>query len=555
MIHPKLPDYDIARWRTRPFPERLRMVCRSWAEDGYGTPVAIYGLYALKIVAYVAAWLWFCTFSEGQPLSEVDRWWASDDAFAKAILWTMWFEGLGLGCGSGPLTGRYVPPVGGALYFLRPGTTKLPLLTWIPWLGGHRRTIVDVALYAATSAALLVALTAPQVQLHHLIPLLVLLPVMGCLDKTLFLVHRSEHYLSVVVCLCFAGDWVPGAQFVWVAIWWWAATSKLNHHFPAVMGVMTSNAPFTRGTPLRRWVYRDFPDDLRPSRFAAALAHTGTAAEYLLPAALLLSHGGPLTPAWLIALTAFHLFILCNVPMGVPLEWNVVMIYGAWVLFGAHAGVDPLDVGAAPLWAWLIGFHVALPLFGSLYPRHVSFLLSMRYYAGNWPYSLWLFRGDALRRLDQIPKWSPDVRDQLGLLYDEDTITALMSKVLAFRAMHLQGRALRALLPRAVDDLEDYTLVDGEIVAGMVVGWNFGDGHLSNEQLLRAVQAQCGFEPGALRCVFVESQPLHRGTVAWRIADAHAGPLDAGTLTIASLQEGQPWAVDERPRGAPPPPG
>ena len=62
-------------------------------------------------------------------------------AFQKAILWSLLFEGLGLGCGSGPLTGRYFPPVGGFLYFLRPGTTKLPLFEAIPILGGRAQTL------------------------------------------------------------------------------------------------------------------------------------------------------------------------------------------------------------------------------------------------------------------------------------------------------------------------------------------------------------------------------------------------------------------------------
>lgn len=543
MLRPKLPDYDIAGWRAQPLAQRLRMVCAAWALDGYGTPLAIYVLYALKIVAFVAVWALSCARVPGQELADIGSWWASDEAFARAMLWTMLFEGLGLGCGSGPLTGRYVPPVGGALYFLRPGTTKLPLLRALPLLGGHRRTVVDVALYAATISVLAWALWSPQLQPRHLWPLLVLLPTMGLLDKTLFLVFRSEHYLSVVICLLFASDWIAGSKIVWMAIWWWAATSKLNHHFPSVVGVMTSNAPFTRGTPLRRWMYRDYPDDLRPSRLAALLAHTGTAIEYLIPAVLLTSTGGPVTTAALIAITVFHLFILFNVPMGVPLEWNVVMIYGAWVLFGVHAGTSALALGSPLLWGWLLGFHLALPLLGSLFPRHVSFLLSMRYYAGNWAYSVWLFRGDSARRLDRLTKWAPDVRDQLSLLYDTDTVDALLSKVMAFRAMHLQGRALRALIPRAIDDPEAYTWFDGEVIAGMVVGWNFGEGHLSQEQLLDAIQAQCGFEEGELRCIFVESQPIHRQQVAWRIVDARAGQLDTGTLSIASLREGQPWEL------------
>ena len=78
--------------------------------------------------------------------------------------------------------------------------------------------------------------------------------------------------------------------------------------------------------------------------------------------------------------------------------------------------------------------------------------------------------------------------------------------------MHLHGRALPVLLPKAVDDLEEYYYAEGEVVCGLVLGWNFGDGHLHGTQLMAAVQEQCRFEAGELRCVFIESQPLGRGT-------------------------------------------
>ena len=37
-------------------------------------------------------------------------------------------------------------------------------------------------------------------------------------------------------------------------------------------------------------------------------------------------------------------------------------------------------------------------------PSRVSFLLAMRYYAGNWAYNIWLFRGDAVRKLAKLVK-------------------------------------------------------------------------------------------------------------------------------------------------------
>ena len=40
----------------------------------------------------------------------------------------MLFEVVGLGCGFGPLNNRFFPPMGSILYWLRPGTIRLP-----PW--------------------------------------------------------------------------------------------------------------------------------------------------------------------------------------------------------------------------------------------------------------------------------------------------------------------------------------------------------------------------------------------------------------------------------------
>jgi hypothetical protein len=173
----------------------------------------------------------------------------------------------------------------------------------------------------------------------------------------------------------------------------------------------------------------------------------------------------------------------------------------------------------------------------------------MRYYAGNWAYSVWLFRGDSGRKLDAgLVKAASGVRDQLARFYDEETVIALLSKVVAFRAMHLQGRALQLLLPRAVDDLDAYEYLDGEMVAGVVLGWNFGDGHLHDGQLLRAVQRQCGFAEGELRCVFVESQPMGRPTLAWTIADAASGVLEKGEISVAELEALQPWPAGAQTR-------
>jgi len=94
-----------------------------------------------------------------------------------------------------------------------------------------------------------------------------------------------------------------------------------------------------------------------------------------------------------------------------------------------------------------------------------------------------------------------------------------------------------------VQRFEDYEYLDGELVAGLSLGWNFGDGHLHDEHLMQAIQAQCGFEPGELRCIFVKSQPILGKTLSYRIVDAATGVIEQGKLPVAELLTRQPWAA------------
>ena len=546
MFRPAQPPYDPLEWATKPFSEKGRLVCCAWAMQGYGTPLAVYLVYVLKIALYVAGWFFFCGFTSGLGgLHDVSAWWLRPEAFQKAIVWSMLFEVTGFGCGSGPLTGRYVPPIGGLLYFLRPGTTKLPVWQSAPVVGGYRRTWLDVGLYALVVGVALRALVRDAPDPHDLVHLALLLPLLGICDRTIFLAARGEHYWTTILVLVLAGDavpeaFVPGAKAIHAALWFWAGVSKLNHHFPSVVGVMTSNSPFTRIEALRRLMYRDYPRDLGPSTLATIAGHAGTLLELAVPVVLLTARGGTLTIVGLALMLLLHSFITSNVPMAVPLEWNVMMVYGGFFLFWKHAAVG-LGEMTVPVAIAVAVMGVLVPLAGNLFPSRVPFLLAMRYYAGNWAYSVWFFRGTSHEKLARLTKSSGWIHDQLGVLYDRPTCVAVVGKVIAFRLMHLHGRILARLLPRALDRFEDYEWIDGELVAGMVLGWNFGDGHLHREDLLRAVQAQCGFEEGELRCIMVEAQPLGRPTLHYRIHDARTGLLEEGHVPVSELRAAQPW--------------
>jgi hypothetical protein len=73
------------------------------------------------------------------------------------------------------------------------------------------------------------------------------------------------------------------------------------------------------------------------------------------------------------------------------------------------------------------------------------------------------------------------------------------------------------------------------------VGFNFGDGHLHNEDLIKAMQAQASFEPGELVVVWVESQPVHRDDQAYQVIDAALGVIERGTWKVADAVAEQPW--------------
>ena len=202
-----------------------------------------------------------------------------------------------------------------------------------------------------------------------------------------------------------------------------------------------------------------------------------------------------------------------TVPMGVPLEWNLFFIFSLFFLFGAHGDVTVWDLENPWLLAVILPSLVVLPVLGNVRPDLVSFLPAMRYYAGNWATSIWIFRGDAMERMEgRAHHRLPVAEGAAGEPLRQRHRPGHVHKVQGWRAMHTHGRAHNGLIDRVTHGQDDISLMDGELVAGFALGWNFGEGHLHDVQLLRAIQARCGFAPGELRVINLESQPIHRQT-------------------------------------------
>jgi Transmembrane protein of unknown function (DUF3556) len=556
------PVVDYEEWSKGTRAEKIVPMARHWAEVGFGTPVVLHLFYVVKILLYVlAAWLIVLTTKGIDGFTNVTAWYAEPIVFEKVVLYTMLFEVVGLGCGFGPLNNRFFPPLGSILYWLRPKTIRLP--PWpnrIPLTKGTARTPVDALLYAALLVMLVVALfsdgtgpisalgtTVGVLPMWQIWTILGLLAVLGLRDKVIFLAARGEVYASFTVAFLFAGygvDMIIAAKLVCLVIWLGAATSKLNKHFPFVISTMMSNNPVFRPRWIKRRFFEHFPDDLRPGRLSRWLAHFSTAIEGLVPLVLFFSHGGWPTAIAAFVMLCFHFGILSSIPMGVPLEWNVFMMFSVLALFVGHAQVGLTDM-TTPLPIVLFVVVAGTVVIGNLFPRKVSFLPGMRYYAGNWDTGLWCIKPSAEQKIaDDIVSIASMPAAQMEKFYgSKETAEMYLYMGYAFRSFNTHGRAMFTLAHRAMagQNEADYMLTDGERICSTAIGWNFGDGHMHNEQLIAALQERCHFEPGEVRVLLLDAQPIHRQTQQYRLVDAATGEFESGYVKVADMVTRQPW--------------
>lgn len=564
LISPTLPDVDLGEWRQQPYLHRIKTQVLHWAENGFGSPVGTYFFYIIKMAAYVLIPAWI--IADSTPglggLGNIESWWTEPIVLQKFIVFTILFEVLGFGSGSGPLTMRFLPPIGSMTYWLRPGTLRLP--PWpnlVPFTKGDQRSIVDVALYGAVIGSLVWGLISDGVpggpgnagllDTSVITAIIASIVVMGLRDKTVYLACRSDQYLIMVIAFLFPFvDMIVALKLVMVAVWWGAATSKLNHHFPYVVSVMVANGPL-RPKWLKRRLFKNFPTDMRPSRLSFLLAHSGTVIEYCVPAVLLFSQGGWLTTVGIAIMVVFHLHIISAIPAGVPLEWNIFVIVGATFLFGHYdngSGYWLTDLTNPLLVVGLLGAVVVMIVIGNTKPAWISFLHGMRYYAGNWDTTMWIMRPGVEDILDEkVTKSAKMTIKQLNVLYDSDTSEFLLQKAVSWRTMHATGRALIGIVPRAVERPDDYIIREGEFHCGALLGWNFGEGHLHDEQMIEALQRRCQFADGDVRVIVMEAQPIHRQSQRYRIVDAATGVIEEGVVRISDLVNRQPWLDDDYP--------
>ncbi|MFJ9315045.1 DUF3556 domain-containing protein [Pimelobacter simplex] len=574
-----------AEFLALPLRERIRVLSTNWVTAGFNTPRMLHVVYILKMLGlYFAVGLAITSATTDHvAFTDPGTWFDNVVVYQKLAIWLMLLEVIGLGGAFGPLCGHFVPMLGNIRYWLRPGTIRMaPWGRHVPLTGGDERTIADVLLYVAVLASLcypllvhadpvplLPAGTGPQELVPPLafVPILVTMPLMGLRDKVVFLAARSEQYLPVMLFSATFGaivlaDGATAADFVNLVVafkiiicvvWIGAGVSKLGEHFINVVPPMVSNSPGQLDV-VKRLHYRNAPDDIRPSRLAWFMAHVGgTTVEIIIPVVLLLTTNDTVALLGAVAMLVFHVYITSTFPLAVPLEWNVYFGYIAIVLWaglgdGFHASTYNIWEFSEPL--LLIPVFALLlfgPVLGNLRPDLVSFLPSMRQYAGNWASAVWTMRPGIEERFNELPLVENQV-DQLQRMqpmpYAADEAEMTIQKALAWRSMHSQGRGLFSVLYEHLDDIETRAVREGEFVCNTVVGWNFGDGHLHDERLVAAIQKRLQLAPGDLVVAYCESQATPWRTSRpqeYRVIDAALGVVERGTWDVRDCVREQPW--------------
>ncbi|MFE9787637.1 DUF3556 domain-containing protein [Nocardia salmonicida] len=565
------PPVDTETFLDLPLRERIRTLALHWAEYGFGTPKMIHTVYLVKVlVLYIIGGVAIATATSGTgPFWDVAQWWNQPVVYQKLVLWTVLLEAVGVAGSWGPLAGKFKPMTGGILYFARRGSIRLRPWYRVPFTNGDARTTVDVVLYLGFLTSLVIALVVPGRTTATLLealpdstsglvrPVLLIAPIVlyilcGLRDKTIFLAARGEQYLPALLFFAVLPftDMIIAAKLLIVIVWVGAGVSKFGKHFTNVVPPMVSNSPSMPFRSIKRAHYRDFPHDIRPSRVASFMAHVGgTTVEVLTPIVLLFSTNLWLTLAGVAIMVIFHLFITSTFPLAVPLEWNILFAYLTVFLFLGFpnsAGYGVFDMSSPWLTVAIAAGLAFFPVLGNLRPDLVSFLPSMRQYAGNWASALWAFAPGAEAKLNTIAHRPADnqVDQLLAMGYPPAVAEITMQQTIAWRSMHSQGRGLFSLLYKHLPDIDRWTVREAEFACNSLIGFNFGDGHLHNLDLIDAVQTRVGFAPGEWIVVWVESQPVHKSTQEYMVVDAALGVIERGTWEVADAVEAMPWLPD-----------
>jgi hypothetical protein len=166
----------------------------------------------------------------------------------------------------------------------------------------------------------------------------------------------------------------------------------------------------------------------------------------------------------------------------------------------------------------------------------------LRQYSGNWATALWAFAPGAEEKLNQVTRSARNTVDQsVDFGYEPQWAEITAQRILGWRSLHSQGRGLFSVLLKNLPDIDTRTVREGETMCNTLIGFNFGDGHLHNEVLIKAVQDEAQFAPGELVIAWVASEAFGSGVQHYKVIDAALGVIERGTWKVADAVKEQPW--------------
>ena len=264
-LEPSPPPFDLEEWKAKPHLTRLKPLVQDWGVNGFGSPTFVYLLYVVKLIVFsVGGAVRDLADARARLARNLGDWWTRADRLPEA-------GGLAAALGDprprGGLDAAQLP--------LRAADRGRALLA----AAGHgaaaalagqgavhqgddpdrRSTSSYMRACWPTGIFLLAASgvdagagSAGKLPPAGIAVLLGLLGLLGLRDKVSFLGARPEIYGTVLIVGLFpVQHWIVAWQFVFFFIWWGAASSKLNHHFPFVVSTMMSNAPLIRSPALQ----------------------------------------------------------------------------------------------------------------------------------------------------------------------------------------------------------------------------------------------------------------------------------------------------------------
>ena len=235
-------------------------------------------------------------------------------------------------------------------------------------------------------------------------------------------------------------------------------------------------------------------------------------------------------------MVGFHLFIISTFPLAVPLEWNVVFAYTTDLPVPRLPELERIrPVEHVPALAGPGHRRRAAVLPGAGQPAAGQGVVpaldaAVRGQLGLGGVDVCARRRAKLNRVTRSAKNQIDQFVDFG--YEPKWAEITLQKTIAWRTMHSQARGLFSLLLTHLPDIDSRTVREGEFVCNSLIGFNFGDGHLHNADMIRAVQREAAFEPGECVIAWVESEAFGSGVQHYKLIDAALGVIERGTWKV-----------------------